>query len=84
MLRARRWIQWLPVRDAGTGFTVNCPKRLVAPYVPGGVLRVPLNLDRSELVVRPNATKPAAQGAIAGCGYLGSKWQRETHGAAVA
>ena len=79
-----RWIQWLPVCDAGTGFTVNGPERLVTPYVAGGILGMSFDLDRSELVVRPNPTKPATQGTIAGCRYLGSKWQRETHGATVA
>ena len=77
-------MQWLPVCDAGTGLTVNCPKRLVAPDVLGGAVGMPFDLDRSELVIHPSAAKPATQRAIARRGYLGSKWQRETYGATMA
>ena len=58
----------LPMRDAPAGFATHITQRLVAPDVLGGVFRMSLYPNRPELVVRPEAAKAPAEGAVAlGC-----------------
>ena len=57
--------KWFPMRGAPAGLAAYIAKRLVAPDVLGGVLRMSLYLNRSELVVRPESAKAPAERAIA-------------------
>ena len=61
----------LPVRHASAGLATHCAQRLVAPDVPDGVLRVSLDSNRSELVVRPESAQAPAERAVAPGRFLG-------------
>ena len=61
MLRAGRWLQRLPVRDASASPAVNGTQRLVSVDVLRGGFRVALDLDRAELKVDPRSADAAAQ-----------------------
>jgi hypothetical protein len=57
--------EWLPMRSAPAGLAAHGSQRLIAPDVLGGVLRMSLYPNRSELVVRPESAKAPADRAVA-------------------
>jgi len=57
--------EWLPMCSAPASLATHGAQRLVAPDVLGGVLRMSLYLNRSELVVRPESAKAPADRAVA-------------------
>ena len=63
--------EWLPMRDAPAVLATHIAQRLVAPDVLGGVLRMSLDPNRPELVVRPESAKAPAEGAVAPGRLLG-------------
>ena len=63
--------EWLPMRNASAGLAAHGAQRLVAPDVLGGVLRMSLYPNRSELVVRPESAKAPADRAVAPGRLLG-------------
>src|SRR5687768_10129293 len=65
MLRARRWLQGLPMCDAPASSAVNRAQRLVSLDVLRGGFRVALDLDRAELKVDPRSADAPAQRAVA-------------------
>jgi len=75
--------EWLPMRGTPAGLATQGSQRLVAPDVLGGVLRMPLYLHRSELVVRPESAKAPADRAVALGRLLGRRGQREANCTAV-
>ena len=64
--------KWFPMRDASAGLAAHGAQRLVAPDVLGRILRVSINPNRSELVVRPKPAKATAERTVA----LGSLLRR--------
>ena len=78
-----RWLQWLPVCDATTGSAMNSAQRLVSPYVLRSCLRMPCDLDRTELEVDPRSTYATAQRAVASGSELRRGRQYELNRPAV-
>jgi len=60
VLRARRCLQRLPVRDAPTSSAVNGAQRLVSLDVLRSGFRVAFDLDRAELKVDPRSADATA------------------------
>ena len=62
--------KWFPMRGAPAGLAAYIAKRLVAPDVLGGVLRMSFDPNRPELVVRPESAKASTEGTVALGGLL--------------
>ena len=79
------WLRdkWFPMSDAAAGLATHIAQRLVAPDVLGRILRVSLDPNRSELVVRPKSADASADRAIAPGRLLRQRGQRETNCTAV-
>ena len=71
MLAAGLRREWLPMRDAPAGLATHSAQRLVAPDVVNGIFRMPLYLNRPELIVCPDAPKAPADGTVAPGRLLG-------------
>ena len=61
------WLRnkWFPMRGAPAGLATHSAQRLVAPDVLGRILRVSFYPNRSELVIRSNCAKAAADRTVA-------------------
>ena len=84
MARARFEVEGLPVRNDAARSTTNVPQRPIAPDIDLRVLGMTLDRHRAQRVVRPDASAPTAERAIATRRLLGCEREREADRSAMA
>jgi hypothetical protein len=77
-------VQRFPVRGASTHATAYGAQRLVALNVLIGTLRMAVNFDGANIVVRPECAQSSTDGAVAISDLCRSSWNLNMNGTAVA